>query len=410
MTRSEELFEQYCARLGYNCVKIPTGSDRSPDYSVRAGDCDVIVEIKELSANDEDRRVTRELRERAWASCYGGRPGSRVFEHIHEAAGQLAKFRGKGRPCLVLFYDNIVVDGERPAIPNPLSSAFIDFEPPGRRMARVSNSLRRSGSGTSGGRAIGGGDAGRSAGATGEDGQKGEIPIWPSLSASKRPAGTVLLQQFFVPGSLTLLRSVRSRTERKTSPAALGSALGAAASSGAERYAPCALAPSARAPLCGHSKRARRIAESSALRGKRVRGLWRLDRASPRRRLATAARARAQVKRSRSAPRSPKRAGGVVPEDRGRSSSVEAASRRLSPRAGSRPTPILVGGQLRARGSQLARLEDRRQADPAGTGCARPARRRTAPGRQLLRDPWARPCGIWYSCFSAEAPLSFSGW
>jgi hypothetical protein len=127
VTTSEALFEHYCTRLDYNCAKIPTGSDRSSDYLVRGPGWEVIVEIKELSANDDDRRVFRDLRQGKLVIS-GDRPGRRVNEHIRDAASQLAKFRNTGRACLVLFYDNILVDGERPAIPSQhLSSSGIDF-------------------------------------------------------------------------------------------------------------------------------------------------------------------------------------------------------------------------------------------------------------------------------------------
>jgi len=87
---------------------------------------------------------------------------------------------------------------------------------------------------------------------------------------------------------------------------------------------------------------------AASLRGKRVRGRWRLDRASPRWRLATAARTKAQVKRSRSAPPSPRRAGGVA-KDRSRSSAPPPGQGRLSPAIamGAKPTaPISATAPL----------------------------------------------------------------
>jgi hypothetical protein len=126
-TRSEELFERYCLHQGYGCQPIPTGAEKSSDYSVRCGDQELIVEVKELCPNDDDRRRARELREQRWTSS-GDRPGRRAHELIKRAASQLGRYRDARLPCVALLYDNIVVDGERAGIPNRfLEPAFIDF-------------------------------------------------------------------------------------------------------------------------------------------------------------------------------------------------------------------------------------------------------------------------------------------
>ena len=76
-TKSEELFEQYCKHNGYNVEAIPTGPEKTSDYSVRAGAHEVIVEVKELRPNEDDLRQISELRENG-ATGGGGRPGRRA--------------------------------------------------------------------------------------------------------------------------------------------------------------------------------------------------------------------------------------------------------------------------------------------------------------------------------------------
>jgi hypothetical protein len=126
-TRSEELFERYCLRAGYVCQPIPTGEEKSSDYSVKCGGHEIIVEVKELSPSDDDRKRVRELREQRWTSS-GDRPGRRAHGLIKRAASQLGRYRESRLPCVALLYDNIVVDGMRPGIPNRLlEPAFIDF-------------------------------------------------------------------------------------------------------------------------------------------------------------------------------------------------------------------------------------------------------------------------------------------
>lgn len=127
-TKSEILFEDYCKNLHYVCNPIIAGSDRgkTPDYEVVANGR-VIVEIKELTPNKDDERQAKELRQQRWTSG-GGIPGKRIYDHIKAAASQLKRYRDSAIPCVLLLYDNIVVDGMRPHIPNSLlGSAFIDF-------------------------------------------------------------------------------------------------------------------------------------------------------------------------------------------------------------------------------------------------------------------------------------------
>ena len=126
-TQSEEFFEQYCVGRDYRCEAIPTDRQKSADYLVRAGAYDLIVEVKELCASDDDRRQIRELKERQ-CTTGGGQPGRRAGELIKRAAKQLGRYRNRQIPLVVLLYDNIVVDGYRPGFTNGfLQPSFIDF-------------------------------------------------------------------------------------------------------------------------------------------------------------------------------------------------------------------------------------------------------------------------------------------
>ena len=128
-TKSEVLFSQYCESVHYVCKEIPAGSQhgKTADYEVLAGNSRIVVEIKELTPDSEDKRQARELIERGWTSG-GGRPGSRVQTAIKRAAPQLKKYRRLGIPLVLVLYDNIVVNGTRPHARNGLlESSFIDF-------------------------------------------------------------------------------------------------------------------------------------------------------------------------------------------------------------------------------------------------------------------------------------------
>jgi hypothetical protein len=128
-TRSEALFDVYCERLAYDSQPIPSGSElgRTPDRIVITPVGKLVVEIKELTPNEEDLRQIRELAERHWTTG-GGTPGARAASQIKAAAPQLKSLSHLGLPSSLVLFDNIVVDGRRPrAGCIHLEPSFIDF-------------------------------------------------------------------------------------------------------------------------------------------------------------------------------------------------------------------------------------------------------------------------------------------
>ena len=128
-TKSEALFDEYCRRRGYRSEPIEAGPDfgKTPDRLVTTESGRLVVEIKELTPNEQDLREARELQEQGWTSG-GGVPGSRVFGHIKKAAPQLKRFADRSLPCVLVLFDNIVVEGLRPrAGCIHLDPSFIDF-------------------------------------------------------------------------------------------------------------------------------------------------------------------------------------------------------------------------------------------------------------------------------------------
>lgn len=112
MTRSENLFDAYCRALGYAIEQIPTQPHRTADRLVKTPAGAVIVEIKELTPNDDDLRYMKELSEQGWSSR-GGTPGNRVFEKIRSAAPQLKAYSNRSIPCVLVLYDNVRSKGWR---------------------------------------------------------------------------------------------------------------------------------------------------------------------------------------------------------------------------------------------------------------------------------------------------------
>lgn len=128
-TKSESLFEKYCESVRYTCVPIPVKSNngKTPDYWVCCGDDKIVAEIKELSPNPDDKRRAKELKKQGWTSGIS-QPGKRIYDAITDGAKQLKQFKHHRLPCVLILYDNIVVDGVRlRAVSQLLEPSLLDF-------------------------------------------------------------------------------------------------------------------------------------------------------------------------------------------------------------------------------------------------------------------------------------------
>ena len=123
-TRSESIFLKYCEQHGLVAEPIDCriGRGKSPDFFVKTTHGDVIVEVKELNANSEDKRYGKESVS-SGSECVGRRPRNMILHAID----QLEAHADNNLPCVIVLYDNIVVNGERPHPPNSfLSPEHID--------------------------------------------------------------------------------------------------------------------------------------------------------------------------------------------------------------------------------------------------------------------------------------------
>jgi hypothetical protein len=107
-TKSELLFERYCGERGYQSEQIEPEpkAGRSPDYRVMTPAGRVIVEIKEFTPNEEDKRIVDALKKLGHAA-YERRLGKRVRKAIHGAAPQLRRYEDTLLPEVLLLHDNI---------------------------------------------------------------------------------------------------------------------------------------------------------------------------------------------------------------------------------------------------------------------------------------------------------------
>jgi hypothetical protein len=114
-TQSEELFEQFCKHHRILCRRLPPASSRTPDYEIYLSRRKVIVEIKEITPNQEELEAERKFRNGERFIVVSSTPGERVRGKISNAVPQL-KTATKGRfsGLLVLFDTGVAAEHTSP--------------------------------------------------------------------------------------------------------------------------------------------------------------------------------------------------------------------------------------------------------------------------------------------------------
>jgi hypothetical protein len=100
LTQSEKLFEAFCQAKRIRCVRVGAGASRTPDYEIFVPRRKVVVEVKEIAPNPEERPARK-----GEFVVISSTPGQRVRGKISDAVPQI-KARAKGRfPGLLVLMD-----------------------------------------------------------------------------------------------------------------------------------------------------------------------------------------------------------------------------------------------------------------------------------------------------------------
>ena len=109
-TTSEEVFERFCSERQIPLRRIPEAHTRTPDYELECGQVRVVVEVKEVTPNDEERESER-LAQRGVGKAISHTPGDRVRHKIKSCSGQI-KARARGvLPSMLVVFDRGRVAG-----------------------------------------------------------------------------------------------------------------------------------------------------------------------------------------------------------------------------------------------------------------------------------------------------------
>jgi len=92
VNKSEELFEKWCSQNAWIYERIQEGLERTPDYRLSICGKRIYAEVKEIVANDEEKKVISDLAEKGISDAFGAEPGKTVREKIKEGYPQIKKF------------------------------------------------------------------------------------------------------------------------------------------------------------------------------------------------------------------------------------------------------------------------------------------------------------------------------
>lgn len=110
-TISEQVFERFCRDRQLRFDRVRGGQSKSADYLLYSSDAAVVVEVKQIEPNQEERRVLT-IPEDEWDGelvYHWGIPGEKIRKKIVDAMPQLKAISRGSLPTLLIIYDTIRV-------------------------------------------------------------------------------------------------------------------------------------------------------------------------------------------------------------------------------------------------------------------------------------------------------------
>ena len=110
-TKSELLFKELCAEHSLDCTRLTELHDRKqPDYELTVKEHRIVVEVKQIEPNDEDKRFTDTLYSKGMATQNRNPDivAKRVRKHIKKSRSQINSYLNSrpGTPAVLVLFDN----------------------------------------------------------------------------------------------------------------------------------------------------------------------------------------------------------------------------------------------------------------------------------------------------------------
>ncbi len=126
-TVSEVLFEEFCRRLEIPFNRIPVNEAKTPDYDIHPDGHLVTVEVKQIDANEDDKRAEAELQSVGHADI-AINASDRIRNKIKVGGPQLKRRAKAGHPSLLVLYDNVHPSGNFYTAPDTIKTAMFGCE------------------------------------------------------------------------------------------------------------------------------------------------------------------------------------------------------------------------------------------------------------------------------------------
>jgi hypothetical protein len=105
MTDSELKFERFCAARDIPFKKIQAGHSTTPDYEIVVNSQKIVVEVKEIDLNDNDKKALQQMETKTIFVWGSGPVGNRVRYKIDDAKRQLESRAMGICPSILVLYD-----------------------------------------------------------------------------------------------------------------------------------------------------------------------------------------------------------------------------------------------------------------------------------------------------------------
>lgn len=104
-TIGERAFENYCNLNNLIFKKVGEADDKTPDYELFIGESKVIVEIKDLELNDEEKAFIERFDTHGRAISESFKPGTRIRHKVEKARQQLKRVFTGNDPAVLIMVD-----------------------------------------------------------------------------------------------------------------------------------------------------------------------------------------------------------------------------------------------------------------------------------------------------------------
>lgn len=104
-TQSEKWFETFCKNQEIVCNRIEEEETNTPDYELRINDKAIIVEVKEFTRNDEEKKSDKALNDNGAGLALSNTPGNRVRKKISRSSAQIKARTQEVNPSILVLCD-----------------------------------------------------------------------------------------------------------------------------------------------------------------------------------------------------------------------------------------------------------------------------------------------------------------